>query len=170
MCAGDVDLRRMQVVVERTIDAMSGSMNGSKGSSEDHRFYIARRPAAESVKVWMQMFIGLVIFVTILLKIMCFLFPRLLQWLYFPLQSILEAPPLEIVAAGLALSAGVELCYMLYTPGPDEAIEPLILGLSSSALLIISRTGAEFSWQSSLAVFVFVGAIVGLFWTRKKLL
>jgi hypothetical protein len=54
---------------------------------------------------------------------------------------------LRIAAIGLALAAVVELTYTLFTDGPDEALDPLILGLSSFLLLKISdpETGLTLS-------------------------
>ena len=36
---------------------------------------------------------------------------------------------------GLAAAAALELAYTLFTPGPDEALDPLMLGLSATILL-----------------------------------
>src|SRR5579862_7101183 len=54
---------------------------------------------------------------------------------------------LRTVASGLALAAVVELTYTLFTEGPDEALDPLILGLSSFILLKLSdpATGLSIS-------------------------
>ena len=41
---------------------------------------------------------------------------------------------LEIVGEGLALSAGIELIYMLFTDGLDETVDPLIIGTASAIL------------------------------------
>ncbi|OAG73495.1 hypothetical protein A0J51_00963 [Gluconobacter japonicus] len=46
---------------------------------------------------------------------------------------------LSIIGDGLALSAGVDLAYMLFTPGPDEVIAPLLTALSATIVLIISN-------------------------------
>lgn len=56
--------------------------------------------------------------------------------------TILRLPALDLVAKALAYAAGVDLAYMLLTPGPDEAIEPLILGLASAILFSMSNIGA----------------------------
>lgn len=71
-------------------------------------------------------------------------FPRLSSWWplqYEPLYSFLSQPTLRIVASGLALSAGLDLAYMLFTPGPDEAFAPLITGISATILLMLSDSG-----------------------------
>ena len=42
----------------------------------------------------------------------------------------LTADIFAVTATGLAIAAAFELVYTLYTPGPDEALNPLLLGLS----------------------------------------
>jgi hypothetical protein len=38
----------------------------------------------------------------------------------------------------LAFSAAVDLAYMLFTPGPDEAIDPVIIAVSAAILILVS--------------------------------
>lgn len=45
---------------------------------------------------------------------------------------------LTYVANALAISCGLQLAYMLITEGPDEAVEPIMLGIASVILLILS--------------------------------
>jgi SNF family Na+-dependent transporter len=45
---------------------------------------------------------------------------------------------LQTVSFGLAISAGIEMAYMLFTPGPDEAVEPVILSLAAATLYGLS--------------------------------
>ena len=42
---------------------------------------------------------------------------------------------LNLTGDALAAAAAVELVYTLFTKGPDEALDPLMLGLSAAALL-----------------------------------
>lgn len=73
-----------------------------------------------------------------------------------------ELKTLEIVAKALAYSAGVDLAYMLLTPGPDEAIEPLILGLASALLFSISSIGTT-DIKLALEIGAYVLILAGLF-------
>jgi hypothetical protein len=41
---------------------------------------------------------------------------------------------LFLIASGLAAAAVIELAYTLFTDGPDEALDPLLLGLSATIL------------------------------------
>ena len=45
---------------------------------------------------------------------------------------------IHVIAYALAVAAAIELAYTLFTPGPDEALDPLTLGLSSGLLLLIT--------------------------------
>ncbi len=86
--------------------------------------------------------------------------PELWDWLQ-------KTPSLEIVGAALAISAAIELAYMLFTPGPDEAVEPLITGISATVLIVISR---EDQWHyEGIALIVALTASAGfLFWVREQ--
>src|SRR5215467_4681200 len=97
-----------------------------------HGLYNLCRHYAEGVKIFLQMVIGVILVITLLL------------YGYVFLQSVLQNPskaltnpfnPLEIIAYGLFFSTGVDLAYMLFTPGPDEALEPVITGLAAAILL-----------------------------------
>ena len=45
----------------------------------------------------------------------------------------------SVIASAFAVAAAIELAYTLFTPGPDEAVEPLMLGLSSGILFLITE-------------------------------
>jgi hypothetical protein len=75
-----------------------------------------------------------------------------------------------IIAGALAVAAGVELAYTLYTPGPDEALDPLMLGLSSAILLLITRDNIGSVTSQFLAALLGVLALGALFLIRRHLL
>lgn len=60
-----------------------------------------------------------------------------------------------IITAALSAAGAVELAYTLYTPGPDEALDPLMLGLSAGILLVITRSDIAVGWQ-------FIGVVLGI--------
>jgi len=47
--------------------------------------------------------------------------------------------PLDMVAYALFFSSGIELAYMLFTPDPDEVLDPLMMGLAATVLLGVSK-------------------------------
>jgi hypothetical protein len=46
---------------------------------------------------------------------------------------------LDGIGVGLAAAAVVELAYTLFTPGPDEALDPLMLGVSATLLIQLGK-------------------------------
>jgi hypothetical protein len=74
---------------------------------------------------------------------------------------------LRIIAVGLALAAVVELTYTLFTEGPDEALDPLILGLSSFILVKISGPDTGLTMSNSGAIALLVVALGALFVIRE---
>lgn len=116
---------------------------------EPHGLYASFGPAAEIIKISLQMLIAAAIIVLLAWK----LFYRY-RWIFHsePIPDFFaHNPALWIVGKGLAYSAGVDLAYMLFTPGPDEAIEPLILGIASATLLVVS---GDLEWRNALIVAV----------------
>jgi hypothetical protein len=87
---------------------------------------------------------------------------------------------LDIVGGVLAYAAAIELAYMLVTPGPDEAVQPLILGLASVVLSIASRAESLIAstnigsntglLNASISIGFIVVAISILFYLRARFL
>lgn len=122
------------------------------------RLYHAADPRAQWVKALVQMAIGVgtVIAVAVLV---CF--PA------FRHGGIAELA-LRVVAAGLALAAVVELTYTLFTEGPDEALDPLILGLSSFIILNISDPNTSLTLSNAGTIALLVLALGTLFVIREQ--
>ena len=72
-----------------------------------------------------------------------------------------------VTAAGLAVAAALELAYALYTPGPDEALDPLILGVSSTFLFLASQS-TKLDWQFGVAAVLLAVALYGLFKVKER--
>lgn len=71
---------------------------------------------------------------------------------------------LTYVANALAISCGLQLAYMLITEGPDEAIEPIMLGIASVILLILSTVEpAQWTIYNSLSIIILILGIYLLF-------
>jgi hypothetical protein len=82
---------------------------------------------------------------------------------------LLEAKEsISLIGNGLAMAAVIELAYTLFTPGPDEALDPLMLGLSA-ALLIVFADPEKFTSQNALAAFLFIFGLAILFGIRQWL-
>jgi hypothetical protein len=74
-----------------------------------------------------------------------------------------------VIGAALAFSAVIELAYTFFTDGPDEALNPLILGISAFALIRISNTNLQLN-AIALPVLLLALAIVALLIARRFLL
>jgi hypothetical protein len=129
-------------------------LNKHKGAD----LYHAADPPAQWVKAIVQMAIGIGTVITIAVVVW---FPELRS------GGIAELA-LKVVAAGLALAAVVELTYTLFTDGPDEALDPLILGLSSFILLKISDPGTDLTLSNAGTVAILVLALAVLFILRHQ--
>jgi len=86
-----------------------------------------------------------------------------------PLSEIADKA-LTLAGGGLALSAVVELAYTFFTRGPDEALDPLILGISSFALINISRHDPSLTTAHAIPVALLAVALTLLFLVRRFLL
>lgn len=81
-----------------------------------------------------------------------------------------EIKTLSYVAKALAISCGFQLAFMLITKGPDEAVEPIMLGIASVILLMLSVIEpSEWTIQNSLSITLLIVCIGGLFFLSKKL-
>lgn len=84
--------------------------------------------------------------------------------------GLLKIKALVFVANALALSCGFQLAYMLVTKGPDEAVEPIMLGIASAILLILSDSSPSTWGQGkSLAIFLLIISIPILYWSSRKM-
>jgi hypothetical protein len=75
---------------------------------------------------------------------------------------------LHLVADGLAAAAAVELVYSLFTSGPDEALDPLLLGLSAAALLSLGSVD-HFDIGDGVTLILYALGLGVLFFIKKYL-
>lgn len=74
---------------------------------------------------------------------------------------------LLIISVSLAVAASLELAYTLFTPGPDEAVDPLILGISAVFLYLASGL-ASLTWTGGVSVILFAVTLGILFAVRQR--
>ncbi len=86
---------------------------------------------------------------------------------WFP-EWLWGAHLLGLVGGALAVAAAFELAYMLFTPGPDEAVGPLILGLAATALITVSDD--HVGLEAAFVVALLIAGIGSLFWVRDRFL
>lgn len=80
--------------------------------------------------------------------------------------GLCSEPTLSLVGQALAYAAGIELAYMLFTPGPDEAVQPVILGIAAAVLIIVSTPDAD--WRALLMTPLLCGSIALMFLVERK--
>lgn len=138
---------------------------------DDHPLYKRTKPWAKLAKIAGQMIIGIATAIAVVSVVV------MRSGLLVSNSSTLRASALNadeltaeifaITAVGLAAAAALELAYTLYTPGPDEAIDPLLLGVSSTFLFLASKSD-HLDWQFGLSAVLVVAALFGLFRLQAK--
>lgn len=71
----------------------------------------------------------------------------------------------DTIGLALAAAAAIKLAYTLFTHRPDEALDPLMLGLSAALVLQLSKA-ENFQWSEALAALLYILALVALFMVR----
>jgi hypothetical protein len=168
-------LRRAEVLsVQRTLVGKVMSFLSESlevDDDDDHRLYDKARPWARVVKIVGQMLIGLATTVAVIavLAMRAGFLVNNSKALGANVSGadMLTADVFAITAVGLAAAAALELAYTLYTPGPDEAINTLLLGLSSTFLFLASKTD-HLDWQFGFSALLVVAALFGLFRLQLK--
>lgn len=131
---------------------------------DDKKLYDRWKPRAKSIKTIGQMIVGAATVIGVLVAVAIDA-----THMVDGTESIqgLTADIFAVTAAGLAVAAAFELAYTLYTPGPDEALNPLLLGLSSAFLLLASKND-RLDWQFGFAAAFVAAALYGLFRIRER--
>lgn len=71
----------------------------------------------------------------------------------------------KLIADALAASTVIELAYTLFTPGPDEALDPVLLAVAAALLFQLGRTNG-FKWQDGTAIILYSTSLAVLFAVR----
>lgn len=129
-------------------------------SGPGDEFYEAAKHVARPIKIVLQMIVGIGIVLAVSAK-----FGADIGW---NLSHLKNFEILKIVGYGLSISAAIELSYMLFTPGPDEAIEPIILGVAAVILIVASADKPGVA--EALAILCLSVAVAILFYVRKHYL
>lgn len=71
----------------------------------------------------------------------------------------------QIIASALAAATVIELAFTLFTPGPDEALDPVLLAIAAALLFQLGKVD-QFHWEDGLAVVLYGIALAALFVVR----
>jgi hypothetical protein len=118
-------------------------------------------PIALYIKAVAQMIVGTVATLAVIATV------TLNIWQRDPATHIQEQV-FGVIGIGLAVAAGIELAYTLFTSGPDEALDPLLLALSAALILQLGKQ-EEFSWTAALALLLYAVPLVVLLKIRPSL-
>lgn len=127
-----------------------------------NRLYRRAGPYAHWIRTFFQMLTGTIVAALLIVK--AFYLTGLFS-VPGSLLVVMSMPTLQMVADALMFSAGFELAFMLFTPGPDEAIEPVILGLAAAVLIVVSDETVD--WRDAVVAPVLCLSIAVLFIIRQ---
>jgi hypothetical protein len=148
-------LTRIKTFLSEPVDLASGNAEREMGPAA----YEVRH-LAQSVKAILQMGIGITTVVVVTVQLST-------HWLLRNPRGPMITLVFKSVALGLSVAAAIELAYTLFTPGPDEAIDPLLLGLSSATLFFVADPSqGSLTLSRAVVISLLVLAIAGLFALR----
>ena len=75
---------------------------------------------------------------------------------------------LGLIGRALAAATVVELAYTLFTDGPDEVLDPLMLGISSFLIIELGRPGTHITWGTGLGLLLTAITLGLLFAVRQR--
>jgi hypothetical protein len=130
----------------------------------EHWLYHKWQKPARTVKICLQMIVGVLTVVAVVAAIV--ISTTQLARRNGSIGNV-TTEIFSVTAAGLAAAAVIELAYALYTPGPDEALDPLILGVSSTFLFLASKS-PSLNWQFGVAGVLFAVTLYGLLKVKER--
>lgn len=145
-------------------------MNNQDLSPAARLYLFAARPSF-LVKVICQMILGAGIAIALIAKVYMFVLTdhQCVADSFSLGNKIRCANTLSIMAYALALSAGFELAYRMFSDGLHATIDPLIAGVSSALLLLAASLTIEKStWQVALLMTSLTVAVVALLFCRER--
>jgi hypothetical protein len=129
--------------------------------------YRKSKPWAHGLKVFLQMFIGIGAAVDIGIHVAHSVSNHTGTAPLAPETKV----SVQVIAYALAVAAAIELAYTLFTPGPDDPLDPLMLGLSSAILLLVTSDKPELSQVARYTgAFIGILALGVLFFVRHRFL
>jgi hypothetical protein len=128
------------------------------------KLYERWQSQAESLKVIGQMVVGLL---TVIGVVAAVIIESVYPTTASEAAENVTAEVFAVTAAGLAAAAALELAYTLFTPGPDEALNPLLLGVSSTFLFLAVKS-TRLDWQFGFSSAFFAAALYGLFKIKER--
>lgn len=145
-------------------------MNNQDMSPAARLYRFAARPSY-LVKVICQMILGAGIAIALIAKVYMFVLTdyQCVADSFSLGNKIRCANTLAIMAYGLALSAGFELAFRMFSDGLQATIDPIIAGVSSALLLIVASLALDnATWQIAMVLASLTFTVVALLFCRER--
>lgn len=158
------EMRRSTEVAEPVKAALEGAIADVKGcinatAPKGGRLYAWVAPKAKPLKALIQMAIA----VLAVARLGAYMWHGRAWW--SPRFTSVD-DSLGLIGRALAAATVVELAYTLFTDGPDEVLDPLMLGIS--AFLIIELGRAHITWGTGLGLLLTAITLGLLFAVRQR--
>lgn len=148
---------------------MKESNNKPKNEWTEYENSIYEKPKKDALacKAYIQMAIGVIMVILIFLKGLYYIGLVDTNVIGVDLSKLLTLRLMHIISLSLLTAAGVDLAYMFFTPGPDEAIQPVLM---SVAAFIIYQTSSitKMTWSVGLGFFLMALIIPLLLYTSVR--
>lgn len=144
---------------DRSLTSVKDCMSAT-GPKADH-FYAWIAPKAKLLKAGIQMLIG----VLAVARLSAYMWHRHAWW--GPRFTSADAS-LALIGRALAAATVVELAYTLFTDGPDEVLDPLMLGISAFLIIELGETGTHIAWGTGLGLLLTAITLSLLFAVRQR--
>jgi hypothetical protein len=133
---------------------------GVTGSTADW-VYAWIAPKARLIKAVVQMFIGFLA----VARLIAMMWNGNTWWAPdFPGAE----QSLAFIGAALAAATVVELAYTLFTDGPDEVLDPLMLGISAFLIIELGKSHTQIVWGTGLGLLLSAITLGILFAIRQR--
>ncbi len=152
-------------LIFRSAIPVADQQNAAAG--KHHPVYTEYRFRAEGIKILLQMVIGVCLTSIVIWKLLYRVFGLPSGFWRFRPDWLLQMKTLDLVGHALAYSSAIELAYTLFTPGPDEAVEPVLMGMAAGMLLAFSNID---SLDTSKAGATILSARVNIFETPRSII
>jgi hypothetical protein len=149
----------IKTAFDRTLADVKSCMNAAKPKG-DH-LYIWIAPKAKILKAVVQMLIG-VLAVT---RLGAYMWHGHAWW---GPRFTRADDSLALIGRALAAATVVELAYTLFTDGPDEVLDPLMLGVSAFLIIELGKTGTQIAWGTGLGLLLSAITLGLLFAIRQR--
>jgi len=147
------------VALDETLAIVKSCMNATAPKADHLYSWIA--PKARLLKAAVQMLIGT--FAVFLLGAK--MWHGRSGWIpHFP--GIDDG--LELIGEALAAATVVELAYTLFTDGPDEVLDPLMLGITAFLIIELGKSYTRITWTTGIGLLLSAISLGLLFVIRQR--